>query len=62
MVITYSACSRNVFADIRSWNDDLGLADVVVFKEHHLQKITDFLILVDNSPNSIHKVNDLLGL
>lgn len=62
MIGTYSACSGDVFTDIRSWDNDFGLADIVVLKKHNLQEVTNLLILIDNSSNSIHKVNDLFGL
>lgn len=62
VVETYSACSGDVFADVRSWNNDFGLADIVVFQEDNLQKITNILVPVHHSSNRIHEMNDLFSL
>ena len=53
--------SRDVFADIGSGNDHLGLADVVVLEEDNLEQVTNILVVVDNGADSVDQVNNLLG-
>lgn len=43
------------------WNDDLSGGNIIIRQEHNLKKIADIRIAVDNSADSIDKLNDNLG-
>lgn len=50
-----------MLADIRSGNDHLGLADVVILEEDDLEQIANVLVIVDDGSDSVDQVNNLLG-
>lgn len=47
--------------DIGSRDDDLSLGDVIVLNKDNLQQITNVLIVVDDSADTVDKVDDGLG-
>lgn len=51
----------DVLADVAGWDDDLGLADVVVLDEDDFQEISNILVIVDNSTNAVDQVDDSLS-
>lgn len=51
----------NMLTDIAGRDNDLSLADVVVFHENNLKQITNLLIVVDDLADLVDQVNNRLG-
>ena len=56
-----SASSRDVLADVRSRDNDLSLANIVVLEKDDLEQVTNLLVIVDDGSNLVDQVNDLLS-
>lgn len=50
-----------MLANIRSRDDNLCLADIIVLDKDNLKEVADVLVLIDDGPHIVDQVNDLLG-
>lgn len=49
-----------MLANVRRRANNLGLADIVVLEENHLEKVANVRVVVHHRADGIHQVNDLL--
>ena len=50
-----------MLAELRCWNDDLGIGDTIVGQEYNFQIAFGFSIVVDDYGDLIDKFDDIFG-
>ena len=56
----FSSGGRDLFRQVTSRHDLLGEGDAVVFKEDHLELVSDVLVAVDDVGDVVEQLDDLL--